>query len=121
MGFQNPPPSPEIINNIMILWHLSPTKNRKKILTQGLTPKRDKRGIYADDPDEERIYFFVDLDTADDALANWLGDIYEEESVDYYEVNVDLARLFPDDELAGSFYTKRMIGPENIKLFKTEE
>jgi hypothetical protein len=104
----------------MKLYHISPSKNRKAILKNGLIPKAEKRGIYANNPTEERIYLFVDLDTADDALMNWLGDIYEEESVDYYEVNVSLERLFIDDELMGSFYTTRKIFPKDIKFIKTE-
>ena len=104
----------------MILWHISPIKNRKKILTQGLIPKIDKRGIYTDDPAELRIYLFIDLDTAEDALMNWLIDIYEDEPLDFYEVNIDEKDLIEDPELAGSFYTKEKIDPKNIKLFKTE-
>ena len=51
---------------------------------------------------------------------NWLIDIYEDEPLDFYEVNIDEKDLIEDPELAGSFYTKEKIDPKNIKLFKTE-
>lgn len=105
------------------LYHVTPYKNWRKIKTAGLLPKRGKRGMYVDDPNEPRIYLFESPETADDAMTNWLVDWYPEDR--YFaiiEVTLPLvAQVYEDPELAGSYYVTKMILPKQMKLFKKQD
>lgn len=90
----------------MRLYHVTPWDNVSQIRKRGLLPKRIKRGVFARDPDEPRVYLFVDLDTAEDAMVNWLLDEYEKERF-FGIIQVDLpddAPVNEDPEVAGSVY-----------------
>ncbi|MGH6628300.1 MAG: hypothetical protein ACREB3_01050 [Burkholderiales bacterium] len=79
-------------------------------------PKKIKRGIFAQNKDEPRIYFFEDRDTVDDAMLNWL--VEEFPDVRYFGVvEVDLpaeAPIVQDPELAGAVYISGRVPKEFI-------
>lgn len=47
------------------LYHVTPTKNLRKILQQGLIPQ------VAEGEDHSAIYFFRDKDSAEEGVMNW--------------------------------------------------
>ena len=90
----------------------------KFIRKQGLTPRAEKRGRFADGQ-EPRIYLFVDEATAEDGLLNWLLD--EGPGVRWFallRVDIPEAELRADPELAGSYYVTQPIPAERLRLVR---
>lgn len=100
----------------MKLYHVTPWKNIRAIKKRGLAARKIRRGVFAQDPEEPRIYLFVDPETAEDGMVNWLLD--EHPRVRYFGViEVELpddAPVFEDPELAGSVYVVEDIPAELI-------
>jgi hypothetical protein len=98
-----------------ICYHLSPTKNRNKILKLGLYPKSGQRKTYHPD----RIYLFYnhnDFNCLLDMLK--LTDIDNFE-YDLYEISLDDKFIIHSDpNYDKGFYTYDNISPEKIKLIK---
>jgi len=102
-----------------IHYHLTTPDKVEQIEKNGLQPRIEKRGVYADGS-KPGIYLFSDLITADDALTNWLAD----EMTGYtqavaFAVNTDGIPLEDDPELAGSFIARQPISPERLSVVKT--
>jgi len=55
-------------------YHITPTKNVKSIMRNGLQPSIPK-----DMNDVEGVYLFVSVEAAEEALMNWLGDRFDED------------------------------------------
>lgn len=102
-----------------ILYHVTPyTTWLKRIRKDGLVPRREKRGMYADSQDP-RIYLFADEDTAEDGLENWLLDEYP--SVRWFallEVDVPEDWVHEDPEIAGSFYIEHPVPRAGVRLVR---
>lgn len=94
-----------------VAYHVTPTKNVKRILAKGLDPKIPLEG------DVEGVYLFPDKITMQDALMNWLGDKFEEDEK-LTSLKVDLTRVErPIESDVG--YEIRVIGgipPEAISI-----
>ena len=60
-----------------ILYHITPTRNIKSILSKGLIPSIGQRSNQIES--ESNLYFFPSKDAAEDALMNWLGDEFDED------------------------------------------
>lgn len=66
------------------LYHVTKSSNLESILKSGLIPSVGKRSEkLAENP---CIFLFPDKHSAEDALANWLGDEFEEELADEEEI-----------------------------------
>jgi len=103
--------APCVICKVKTLYHVTPWKNIGPIRKLGLLPKTMKRGIFARDPKEPRIYFFTDRETAEDAMANWLLDEHPESRY-FGVVEVvlpDRAPIVQDAELAGAVYLREPV------------
>jgi hypothetical protein len=101
------------------LYHVTPHATwLKRIRKDGLVPRREGRGMYADSQ-EPRIYLFKDADTAHDGLVNWL--LEERPTVRWFallEVDVPDDWVMPDPEISGSFYVTEAVPPEGVRLVK---
>lgn len=101
-----------------ILYHVAPLEIWSgSIKKSGLLPKKKKRGIYASG-DEDRIYFFEDPVTAEDAMMNWF--VEEFPGVRYFalieaEIPEDV-EIFEDPEIAGAYFVTERIPARNLSL-----
>lgn len=100
-------------------YHVTPYDVWSKSISKvGLKPLSKKRGLYADDPKQGRIYLFESKDTAEDAMQNWLVDEFP--NVRWFallRVSVpESAEIFEDQEIVGSYYVVNGIPKRNIKL-----
>ena len=67
-------------------YHVTPTKNIRSILKNGLTTSTGPRSKKLND---NGIFLFNDLDTLEDAVTNWLGDEFkEDESLSILKVSL---------------------------------
>lgn len=92
------------------VYHVTPWSVwTKKIRKEGFAPRSGERGMYADS-DAARTYFFVDRDTAEDGLQNWMIEKFT--NVRWFavlEVDVPDDLLKDDPEVAGSMYVDQPI------------
>lgn len=100
-----------------IAYHITPTKNLKRIMSVGLNPKLGKRSKKIAG-EQAGIYLFPDKDSAEDALMNWLGDEFDEdEELTLLSVNIDGLKT-----ASGAGYeiiVKDIIDPSRIKSLQT--
>jgi hypothetical protein len=100
-----------------ILYHVTPTSNVRSIKKRGLVPRLVKRGVYADGSFSKRVYFFVDRDTAEDALMNWIVDVFPRTR--YFAVlGIALPshyEVYEDPEISGALYGSRQVPPLFIR------
>ena len=66
-----------MVGNMKKYYHVTPHKNLKKILTEGLLPKKGKRSQNLGEK-KSAIYLFDSIDDAEDAVMNWMGDEFPE-------------------------------------------
>lgn len=59
-------------------YHVTPYENLKSIFKNGLVPSIGDRSAKLEEANG--IYLFEDADSADDAVANWLGDEFDDET-----------------------------------------
>jgi hypothetical protein len=60
----------------IVVAHVTPSRNVKRILQRGLEPRLGKRSRDADEG-IPAIFVFLDLETLDNAMSNWLGEEFE--------------------------------------------
>ena len=99
-----------------LVYHVTPWSTwTKKIKKEGLLPRSVERGMYADS-NIDRVYFFVDRDTVDDAMDNWLVDKFP--TIRWFavlEVEVPDQLLKDDPEIAGSMYVDEPIPAKAVR------
>jgi len=61
-----------------IYYHVTPQDTLPSIEIQGLIPQSGDRSAIRHDP--PAIYLFPSLDALHDALMNWLGDLFDEDT-----------------------------------------
>lgn len=105
-----------------ILYHVSPTTNRNKILTNGLYPKTNKRK----ENHPERIYFAYKFDDCEKLIDNFkINDIISNKidmKYDLYEINSKGLNIIIHTDpnfFDKGCYTYDNISPNIIKLIKT--
>ena len=64
--------------NTDLVYHVTPTRNVKRIMQQGLIPQAGDRSQKIAGEDTG-VYTFPDLETAESAVMNWLGDEFDED------------------------------------------
>ncbi len=62
----------------MLLYHITESKNLDNILKEGLQPLIGPRSQMAEET-INKIYFFDSILEAENALENWLGELFDEE------------------------------------------
>lgn len=108
-------------SEIKIFYHVTPMENVPSISKEGLSPRIGPRSI---DYGEKTpaIYLFPDLVSTEDALMNWLGEWYEQQYDEDYELAI-LKVCLPDgfpvssSKAAWEFVCKRLIPPECITFY----
>lgn len=100
-----------------IYYHVTPAKNVKWIMQEGLTPSTGSASSSYGET-EERLYLFSSLIDAQDAVNNWLGDQYEEDILALLQV--DAAGINLKSDVEWEFYTNQTIPPNRIKILSMD-
>ena len=101
-------------------YHVTETKNVPAILKNGLLPSKGPRSETLGEP-ESRIYLFKRYIDLEDAMMNWLGDEFPEESEDFSVLSIVLPKGFPisNEEVEWEYSTKQPIPKEYIRLYRS--
>jgi hypothetical protein len=100
-----------------ICYHVTPAKNVKWIMQDGLIPSiGSASSSYGES--EERTYLFPTVDDAEDAVSNWLGDQYEDDILALLQVDTSGLKLRSD--VAWEYYTNQAISPTKIKILSMD-
>lgn len=83
----------------MHVWHVTPTYHIFDIMEQGLRPGIGPRSQELGET-VSRIYVFTEQAALDDALTNWLGDVFDEtEALSILVLDVAPERVIVPDNL----------------------
>lgn len=63
-----------------VFFHVTPARNLKRLMTQGLIPKIGPRSRRIREA-VPGIYLFYSVDDAEEAVMNWLGDQFGEDTI----------------------------------------
>lgn len=74
-------------------FHVTPIENLESILESGLVPQIGERSEEIGE-EQERIYLFSDFEEMENALMNWLGEVFEE-CEELCILQIDLPNEFP--------------------------
>lgn len=100
-----------------IVYHVTPTRNIPSIMKRGLEPQIGSRSEKIDG-EESGIYTFPDKVSAEDAVANWLGDEFDEDD----ELSLLALNISGLHTVKGADYeiiVKDKIEPSRIKVTQT--
>ena len=101
------------------LYHITPAKNLRRILKNGLKPKIGRLSRQAQEK-TPKIYLFRNLTDTEDALANWFGKQFdEEERLAILEI-VFPKRKIKTEQFGFEVTTHHRIPPDYIKLLRIE-
>ena len=67
-------------NGLAIVYHVTSERNLSSILKDGLIPQIGERAKEAEET-MPAVYLFPDKDSYDTALAGWLGEFYEDDTI----------------------------------------
>ena len=96
-------------------YHVTPVKNLKQILKQGLVPQIGTRSELLGEP-QPAIFLFRSILDAEEALMNWLGDEFEDEPLALLKVNLPLDLAHKEQDFETQVFEK--IPPQNIWFLK---
>lgn len=71
-----------------MFYHVTPTENVSRIMSEGLVPQRGPRSVQLES--EDGIYLFKTMEGVENALSNWLGEEFEEDDVSLTLLGVEL-------------------------------
>jgi hypothetical protein len=77
-----------IDKGVFVAYHVTLMSNLVSILDSGLIPQIGENSKELGET-EDRVYAFIDKDSTENALLNWLGEIYEDMEVDLVILEVD--------------------------------
>lgn len=99
-------------------YHVSPSTNTQSILSKGLIPMIGGRSEQLET--EKAIYMFRSIDDVDDAMMNWLGEEFEDESIDLFKIM--LPKSFPiiDDPDMWEVVSEHPIKSEYVYLLQRQ-
>lgn len=100
-----------------IFYHVTPAKNVKWIMEEGLLPSTGSASSSYGET-EERVYLFPSLIDAQDAVNNWLGDQHEDDILALLQVDATGINLESDVEW--EYYTNQIIPPNKIKILSMD-
>ena len=93
-------------------FHVTRKANLEAILANGLEPKIGPRSKLVPET-IPRIYFFADMAAVEDALVNWLGEVFDEDvALVILEVNLD--GLNPAREVQFEATVLSVVSPDRI-------
>lgn len=100
------------------MYHVTPKKNLRYITKNGLVPKIGNNSLLYGETDN-RIYLFSSLIEAEDAVMNWLGDLYDDE-VTLALLKIDVTNIDLGSEVEWEYYTTKLIPPDRIEVISTD-
>lgn len=104
-------------NGQQYAFHVTPAKNVKWIMQDGLEPSIGTASAsYGED--EERLYLFPTRTDAEDAVMNWLGDQYESDILALLQV--DITGIPVKKDVDWEYYTDSPIPPDRIKVLSMD-
>lgn len=99
-------------------WHVTPADKLPAILAEGLVPQIGPRAALLGEP-VPAVYLFPDLEAVETALANWLGECFEDEAEDCRFVLLEVALPADVRTIPGAGYevvVLDVIPPSAIRL-----
>lgn len=108
----------EVLDKQIIAYHVTPERNLRKIKKIGLVPQIGTNSSSYGET-EGRIYLFPTSVDADNAVMNWLGDLYDEDE-QLALLAVDIAGLPTKKDVGWELNTNQAIPPERIKIISTD-
>lgn len=97
-----------------VVYHVTPTRNIKKIMQQGLIPAVGDRSKKITD-EKSGIFTFPDKTSAEDAIMNWLGDEFDDdEDLSLLAINIDGLRTTKGADY--EIIVTDKINPSRIKI-----
>lgn len=103
----------------MVAYHITEKKNLIKIMGEGLIPRIGDRSQSLGE-EKELVYLFPDLDSVEDALMNWLGDEFGEDTV-LVVLEVNLKGLkYTREESQFEITCEEKISPDRITVLREE-
>jgi len=101
-------------------FHVTPIENLPSILERGLQPQIGDRSAALGEA-TPNIYLFPDLETCEDALANWLGDCFETEPENGLAIlEIDVIGLTLDSNVGFELACQEPINPSRIVRVRDE-
>ena len=97
-------------------YHVTNSDNLKSIMEKGLLPQSGPRSSELGD---YGVFLFNDLDSLEDAISNWLGDLFDEDDeLVILEVLIPENVLVYSNDLVGyESYVEYCIPPEYINVY----
>lgn len=104
------------INEIEMAYHVTPTDNVRSILRDGLIPTVGERSsVLSEKP---CVFLFPSRDHAEDAVANWLGDLFEDGELSLLQV--DISGLPFENTVDYELQVFATITPDRIKILDSD-
>jgi hypothetical protein len=108
----------EVTSTPKYMYHVTPKKNLRFIKKEGLVPQTGANSaLYGET--ENKIYLFPSIDDAENAVMNWLGDLYDED-IALALLQVDVSGIELGSEVGYEQYTLSSIPPDRIKVLSTD-
>lgn len=76
------------VKGVFMAYHVTLMNNLVSILDSGLIPQIGENSKELGET-EDRVYAFIDKDSTENALLNWLGELYEEVDEDLVILEID--------------------------------
>lgn len=104
---------------LQTFYHVTKKENVESILKNGLIPQIGERSKLMDE--EEAIFLFPNYHECENALFNWLGEIYEGYEGELVSLEVFLPAKFGQEKvLDWEWLIRKPIPPAYIRFFKNE-
>ncbi len=101
-------------------FHVTPIGNLALILERGLQPQIGDRSTEMGEATPS-VYLFPDLETCEDALANWLGDCFETEPESELAIlEIDVTGLTLESNVGFELACQEIINPSRIVCVRDE-
>ena len=100
----------------MLYYHVTESKNLERIMKEGLIPQSGPRSEALGD---YGVFLFNNLDSLEDGVSNWLGDLFdEEEELVILEVSIpENIILYTNDLVGYESYVEDCIPSEYINVY----
>jgi len=100
-------------NSSKVFYHVTTQENYHKIMQHGLVPNVGARSAKLEE--QPQIFLFTDKESMEDAVANWLGDEFDEDK-ELVVLQVSLPQDFPIQVNGGEATTTTPIPAKYIQL-----
>jgi len=103
------------VPNEVKLWHITPRRNVRQIMQCGLEPRLGPRSRKLGEA-RKAVYLFLSGVALQDALANWLGDEFEDTPISLLEVRVPREWVHADKAVGWEALALRCIPKEQVSV-----